>query len=106
MSHRTSAMARCIRGRTCRSSWLLPLLFAVAVACGRSDSGRFVSVSRAAATAIAFVQTNNATPQTPAIGGSVPFTLAQSAGNLKLVAVGRRDTIAPVASATDTQGTA
>ncbi len=109
MSNPSSVMACSVRGRTrrCRgasSSCLLALLFAIA--CGRSDQGRFVSVARAVATAIAFVQTNDATPQTPVISVSVPYTLAQSAGDLNVVVVGWNDTMAQVASVTDTKGNA
>src|SRR6267378_2792939 len=86
------------------SSCLVVFLFALA--CGRSDQGRFDSVARASATAIAFVQTNDATPQTPAIIVSVPYTVAQSAGNLNVVVVGWNDTTAQVASITDTKGNA
>ena len=52
------------------------------------------------------MQTNNATPQTPAVSVSVPYTLAQSAGNLNVVVVGWSDTTAQVASVTDTKGNA
>jgi len=65
-----------------------------------------LSVSREAATAIAFVQENDATPQTPAMSVSVPYALAQSAGNLNVVVVGWNDTTAQVASVTDTKGNA
>ncbi|TMB17769.1 MAG: DUF1929 domain-containing protein [Deltaproteobacteria bacterium] len=109
MSNPPSAMACSSRGRTrrcrsARSSCLLPLL--LAIACGApSDQGRF-SVSRATATAIAFVQENDATPQTPAMSVSVRYALAQSAGNLNVVVVGWNDTTAQVASVTDTKGNA
>src|SRR6266850_6881427 len=81
------------------------VVFLLAIACGRSDQGRFVSAARAATT-IALVQTNDATPQTPAVVVSGPYTLAQSAGNLNVVAVGWNDTTAQVASVTDTKGNA
>src|SRR3989475_12715210 len=108
MSNPPSAVARSGPGRTrrCRSassSCLLPLL--LAISCGPSGEGR-LSVSREAATAIAFVQENDATPQTPAMSVSVPYALAQSAGNLNVVVVGWNDTTAQVASVTDTKGNA
>ncbi|HEX9548874.1 MAG TPA: fibronectin type III domain-containing protein, partial [Acidimicrobiales bacterium] len=52
------------------------------------------------------MQTNDATPQTPVISVSVPYTLAQSAGDLNVVVVGWNDTMAQVASVTDTKGNA
>jgi chitodextrinase len=54
--------------------------------------------------AIAFVQMNYATPQTPVSSVTVPFTAAQSAGNLSVVVVGWSDTTAQVASVSDTKG--
>jgi hypothetical protein len=56
--------------------------------------------------AIAFVQKNYATPQTPVSTVRVAFSAAQSAGNLNLVVVGWNDTTARVASVTDTKGNA
>jgi len=49
---------------------------------------------------------NYATPQTPVSSVSVPFTGAQSAGNLSVVVVGWNDTTARVVSVTDTKGNA
>jgi hypothetical protein len=56
--------------------------------------------------AIAFVQGNYATPQSPLSVVLVPFNAAQSAGNLNVVVVGWNDTTAQVASVTDTRGNA
>jgi len=81
------------------------LLYAVAVAgCGRPDKGQTTSEGRALA-AIAFVQMDYATPQTPVSTVTVPFTAAQSAGNLNIVVVGWNDTTAQVASVSDAKGT-
>ena len=95
------------RRRPCRtpiSSCLLCLL--VAISCGRrSNEGRFVSVSQND-TAVAFVQMNSATPQMPAVSVSVPYGLAQSAGDLNVVVVGWHDTMAQIASVSDTNGSA
>jgi Domain of unknown function (DUF1929)/Fibronectin type III domain len=93
--------------RTRRSSGAAILLFAVllAEACGGSNEGRSVS-SVQDATAIAFVQRNYATPQSPVTTVSVPFTAAQSAGNLNVVVVGWNDTTAQVISVTDTKANA
>jgi len=100
-------MARSGRGRTrhCRGpgSFLLPLL--VAIACGPARQDRSGSREQAA-TSIAFVQTNNATPQSSVTTVSVPFTAAQSAGDLSVVVVGWNDTTAQVTSVTDTKGNA
>ena len=54
--------------------------------------------------AIAFVQQNYATPQSPQATVSVPFADAQTAGNLNVVVVGWNDTNADVTSVTDDQG--
>src|SRR5258706_6120267 len=85
----------------------IPLLVAMA-GCGRTgearaDEGRTLS-SAALQAGPAFVQVNYATPQTPMVAVSVPFTAAQSAGNLNVVVVGWNDTTASVASVSDTSG--
>jgi hypothetical protein len=49
---------------------------------------------------------NYATPQTSVSSVSVPFTAAQSAGNLSVVVAGWNDTTAQIASVTDTKGNA
>jgi hypothetical protein len=58
----------------------------------------------AAATAIAYVQGNYATPQSPQASVAVTFTNAQTAGDLNVVVVGWNDTTAVVQSVTDTSG--
>jgi hypothetical protein len=50
-----------------------------------------------------FVQGNYAVPQTPQTNVTVPYTAAQTAGNLNVVIVGWNDTTAHVSSVTDTQ---
>jgi len=67
------------------------------------DKGRVGQAERALS-AIGFVQMNYATPQTPAIAVNVPFTAAQSAGDLNVVVVGWNDTTARVVSVADTKG--
>ena len=68
--------------------------------------GQVPTCAQAAAAAIAFVQRNYATPQTPASSVSVLFNGPQSAGNLNVVVVGWKDTTAQVSSVTDTNGNA
>src|SRR5262245_65952441 len=63
-----------------------------------------VRASAAQATAIHFVQGSYSTPQTPQIFVSVPFSSAQSSGNLNVVIVGWNDNLASVASVTDVAG--
>jgi hypothetical protein len=55
----------------------------------------------AAPTAITFVQMNHRTPFTSQTQVVVPYTLAQTAGNLNIVVVGWNDTAASVISVTD-----
>ena len=57
-----------------------------------------------ASPAIAFVQQNYATPQTPQSSVAVVYLNAQTAGNLNVVVVGWNDTTATVASVTDSKG--
>ena len=93
MSNHPFPMARAaLRCRTAGLFCLLPVVVIAAVGCGRSDQDRDSSLVQAASTA--FVQTNNATPQSPVSSVSVPFTGAQSAGNLNVVVVGWNDTTA------------
>ena len=54
--------------------------------------------------AIAFVQVNSATPQSPQSAVTVTYTSAQLAGDLNVVAVGWNDTTAQVQSVADTLG--
>ena len=51
-----------------------------------------------------YVQGNYAVPQTPQITVTVPYTGAQTGGNLNVVIVGWNDTIAQVSSVTDAKG--
>jgi fibronectin type 3 domain-containing protein len=81
----------------------LPLLLA-AVACGSPQDQRPAGRVERAASTIAFVQLNYKTPQSPAAMVNVPYTAAQTAGNLNVVAVGWNDTTTQVASVTDTKG--
>jgi hypothetical protein len=57
-----------------------------------------------AAPNIAFVQRNSADPQTPQTTVAVPYTLAQTAGNLNVVVVGWNDSTAKVSSVVDSRG--
>ncbi len=52
----------------------------------------------------AFVQMNYAAPQQNSVTVTVPFTAAQTAGNLNVVVVGWADTTQQVQSVTDTKG--
>lgn len=52
----------------------------------------------------AFVQVNSATPQGKAATVAIPFTKAQSAGNLNVIAIGWNDSATTVKSVTDTKG--
>ncbi len=55
---------------------------------------------------IAFVQVKAATPQTNSASVAVAYPLAQTLGNLNIVAVGWNDTTATVTSVTDSRGNA
>ena len=61
-------------------------------------------VANAAAAAIAFKQINSATPQTPQTTVTVPFSAAQSAGSLNVVAIGWFNTTSNILSVTDSRG--
>jgi Abnormal spindle-like microcephaly-assoc'd, ASPM-SPD-2-Hydin/Fibronectin type III domain len=75
------------------------------VALGAAMLGCFVqTVPLSAAAAISYVQGNYATPQTPETTVTVPFTVAQAAGDLNVVVVGWNDTTATVSSVTDKSG--
>ena len=69
-------------------------------------SGTASATTTAAATAITFVQINSATPTSPVSSVAVPFTAAQSAGNLIVVAVGWNDVTNSVVSIADSKGNA
>ena len=53
---------------------------------------------------VAFVQANSATPQTPQTSVAVPYTQAQTLGNLNVVVVGWNDSTAAVSSVVDSSG--
>ncbi len=53
---------------------------------------------------IAFLQVNAATPSAPSASVSVTYPLAQTAGNLNVVAVGWNDTTSTVSTISDTRG--
>ena len=53
---------------------------------------------------IAFVQVKSATPQSPSASVAVAYPLAQTAGNLNIVAVGWNDTTSTVTSVIDSRG--
>ena len=55
---------------------------------------------------ITFAQINYATPQTPQSTVAVPYTLAQSAGDLNVVVVGWSDSTSQVQSVVDSKGNA
>jgi hypothetical protein len=76
----------------------LPLLAAVAFACWSHPT------SLVAASTITYVQGNYATPQTPQATVTVPFTAAQTAGDLNVVVVGWGNSPSTVTSVTDTSG--
>ena len=63
-----------------------------------------LGLSSRAAAQIAFIQVNAATPQSSSATVSVPYVLAQSAGNLNVVVGGWNDSVASVSSVTDTRG--
>src|SRR5271167_431624 len=54
--------------------------------------------------AITFVQQNSSDPQTPQTTVTVPYTLAQTAGNLNVIIVGWNDSTHTVSSVTDSKG--
>ena len=54
--------------------------------------------------ALSYVQGNYATPQSPLTAVTVPYTAAQTAGDLNVVIVGWNDSTAQVSSLTDSKG--
>ena len=62
------------------------------------------SVGHAQSSTIAYVQSNYADPQTPQTTVAVPYTAAQTAGNLNVVVVGWSDSTAQVQTVADTKG--
>src|SRR4249920_70073 len=65
---------------------------------------QFGTERTSAQASIAFVQVNSAVPQTPSTTVAVPYTAAQTAGNLNVVVVGWNDTTAVVQSVVDSRG--
>ena len=59
-----------------------------------------------AATAVTFVQVNSATPQSATASTSVPYSMAETAGDLNVVVVGWNDTVSAVSSISDSAGNA
>ena len=70
---------------------------------GVASNGQTFTVGTTPA-AIAFVQQNYATPQSPTASVSVPFTAAQTAGNLNVVVIGWNDSTRTLQSVTDSKG--
>jgi hypothetical protein len=71
---------------------------------GVANPASFSLTNLPGAAAIAFVQSNSATPQSPPTTVTVRYTAAQTAGNLNVVAVGWNDSTAIVSSVTDSRG--
>ena len=69
---------------------------------GVASNGQAFTVTTPAA--IAFVQTNFATPQSPTSTVTVPFTGAQTAGDLNVIVVGWSDSTNTLQSVKDTKG--
>ena len=61
-------------------------------------------MSTTAAAAVTYVQSNSAVPQSSPTSVALPFTAAQTAGNLNVVVVGWNNSTATVSSVTDTKG--
>ena len=70
---------------------------------GYSNTGTAATPTGTPAT-ITFKQINSATPQTPQTTVTVPFSAAQSAGSLNVVAIGWFDTTSNILSVTDSRG--
>jgi chitodextrinase len=87
------------------TSALLCSLIAAAGCGGQADRGQLAGRSAALSTP-GFVQINADTPQGSISTVTVPFTAAQTAGNLNVVVVGWSDTAATVSSVNDTKGNA
>lgn len=69
---------------------------------GTASNGVFFTVGTVSN--IAFVQTNNSTPQSSPVSVPVAFTASQTAGNLNIVVVGWNDSTATVSSIVDSIG--
>ena len=71
---------------------------------GVTTSVNFSLTNLPAPAAIAFVQSNSATPAATQTSVAVVYTLAQTAGNLNVVVVGWNDSTATVSSVVDSKG--
>jgi chitodextrinase len=82
-----------------------PLTITATAAGGSSHTAQVtLGVSTSAPPVIGFVQVNAATPQSPQTTVNVPYTAAQTAGNLNIVVAGWNDSAAIVSSVSDTKG--
>jgi hypothetical protein len=73
---------------------------------GIASNGQTFTVSGTTPAAISFVQQNYATPQSATASVSVPFTAAQTAGNLNVVVIGWNDSTRTLQSVQDSKGNA
>ena len=91
----SSSVPRPNPARTPRANWLtvLAVLFM-----------GLLGGERASVAAVLYVQGNSADPSTAVSSRTIPYTLAQAAGNLNVVAVSWGGTSASVSSVTDTKG--
>ena len=78
--------------------WLSP------TAIVRAGSGYTCTSGTGGGGSIGFVQVNAATPQTASAAVLLSYGMAQTAGNLNIVAVGWNDTTSTVSSVTDSRG--
>jgi hypothetical protein len=69
-----------------------------------TKTGGYTFTSSTGGGPIGFVQVKAATPQTPSSSVAVTYPVAQTAGNLNIVAVGWNDTTSTVSSISDSQG--
>jgi hypothetical protein len=71
---------------------------------GVASNGQTFTVTGTTPAAISFVQRNYATPQSATASVSVPFTAAQTAGNLNVVVIGWNDSTHTLQSVKDSKG--
>ena len=69
-----------------------------------SPYSNVASAGTSAPPQITYIQGNSATPQTSQTTVTVPYTLAQTAGDLNILVVGWNDSTAAVSSVTDSEG--
>ena len=91
-------------GRHCKKTFARPESPSAAVVKYRLSAYSGIATAVTQAVVITFVQANAAVPQTPQPSVAVPFTSAQAAGDLNVVAVGWSDSTTQVQSVTDTTG--